>query len=318
MEDKKHFIYDIRSKDFILGLYVKYRSQMKKIAFSILNDWHEAEDAVEEAFIKIAKNYIKIINSKDYEIKKYIIVTVSNTSYKILDKKKANIYSDIGIIDEHSPPSACAEEMALSEISYNELKSVIDELSPRYKQILNMKNEGYNNKEIAEELNVKPGTIRVMLMRIRSYLNKEESMKKLFILSIFLILLMVFTTTVNASATPELSPMFIALKTHTNGLDIEGSLATCTGVATCYDGYTVRMSLYLEGYINNRWTTVSSWNGSKDIYSIVNKTSTVTSGNIYRVRSVATVYDENNKIVEAPVIYSKVAVSNWLYLMVLL
>ncbi len=131
-------------------------------------------------------------------------------------------------------------------------------------------------------------------------------MKKLFILSIFFLLLMVFTTTVNATAESELSPMFIALKTHANSLDIEGSVATCTGFATCSDSYSVRISLYLEIYSNNRWTAVNSWNGSKDIYSNVNKTATVTTGNLYRVRSVATVYDENNKIVESPVVYSKV------------
>lgn len=135
-------------------------------------------------------------------------------------------------------------------------------------------------------------------------------MKKLFILSIFFILLMVFATTVNAADESEISPMFVALKTHINNLEIEGSVATCTGFATCSDGYSVRISLYLERYTNNSWTTVSSWNGSKDIYSNVNKTATVTSGNLYRVRSVATVYDENNKIVESPVIYSKAVVSN--------
>lgn len=171
-KDQNSYIYDNHSKDFILGLYVKYKSGMNKIAFSILNDWHEAEDAVEETFINIARNYVKIINSEEYEVKKYIIVTVSNASYKILDKKKANIYSDIDMIEEYSPPSACAEEIAISEISYNELKNSIDGLNPRYRQILSMKNEGYNNKEIAEKLNVKPGTIRVMLMRIRSYLKE--------------------------------------------------------------------------------------------------------------------------------------------------
>jgi RNA polymerase sigma-70 factor (ECF subfamily) len=169
---KKDFVYDRHSKDFIIELYIKYREEMIKISFSKLNDWHEAEDAVEEAFINIAKNYSKIINSKDYEIKKYIIVTVTNTSYKILNKKKANIYSDIEIIEEHSPPSACAEEIAISEVSYKELKKSIDELSPRYKQILNMKHEGYSNKEISEKLNVKIDTIRVMLMRIRAYLKR--------------------------------------------------------------------------------------------------------------------------------------------------
>ncbi len=87
--------------------------------------------------------------------------------------------------------------------------------------------------------------------------------------------------------------MFIALKTHINNLDIEDSIVICTGSARCSNGYTVRISLYLESYSNKQWITVDNWNGSKDIYSSVNKTATVPSGNIYRVRRVATVYDEN-------------------------
>jgi len=37
-----------------------------------------------------------------------------------------------------------------------------------------MKYMGYSNNEIAEELNVKAGTIRVMLLRIRLSLKKSK------------------------------------------------------------------------------------------------------------------------------------------------
>lgn len=88
----------------------------------------------------------------------------SNTAYKILEKNKRNDYGNMDTIEECSPYVDSAEETALSEISYDELKSSVDELNPRYKLILNMKSMGYNNKEIAEELNVKSGTVRVMLV----------------------------------------------------------------------------------------------------------------------------------------------------------
>ncbi|WP_313345899.1 sigma-70 family RNA polymerase sigma factor [Sedimentibacter sp.] len=172
--DKKAFIYDNHTKDFILGLYDKYREGMLKLAFSKLNDWHDAEDAVEESFINISRNYEKIIDSKDYEIKKYIVNTVINTSYKILDKKNRNICSDIDTIEEHSPLIDSAEEVAVSEISYDELKCSVDRLSPRFRLILNMKYAGYNNKEIAEELDVNADTVRVMLFRIKATLKKSK------------------------------------------------------------------------------------------------------------------------------------------------
>ena len=173
-KDKKTFIYDKFAKVFILGLYNKYREDMLKLAFSKLNDWHEAEDAVEEAFINNAKNYKNIIDSESYEIKKYIIVTVNNISYNILSKKDRNIYCDTDIIEEYSTPTGSAEETAISLITYDEIKYSVDILNPRQKQILNMKSMGYSNKEIAETLNVKTDTIRVMLLRIRTYLKKAK------------------------------------------------------------------------------------------------------------------------------------------------
>lgn len=177
-KEKKSFIYDKRAKDFILSLYDKYREGMLKLAFSKLNDWHEAEDAVEDAFINVTRNYEKIIDSEEYEIKKYLVNTVINTSYKIIDKNKRNDYSDTDTIEERLPSVDSAEEISVSEISYDDLKSLVDKLkNPRYKLILNMKYMGYSNREIAEELNVKSGTVRVILLRIRSSLKKIKGGK---------------------------------------------------------------------------------------------------------------------------------------------
>lgn len=173
-KDKKAFIYDERSKKFILEIYDKYREGMLRLAYSKLNDWHDAEDAVEESFINIARNYEKIINSNDFEIKKYIVRTVTNTSYKIIDKKSRIDCSDADTIEKHSPLIDSAEEIALSDISYDELKYSVDELNPRCRLLLNMKYMGYSNKEIAEELDVNADTIRVMLFRIRAALKKSK------------------------------------------------------------------------------------------------------------------------------------------------
>jgi len=172
--DKKAFIYDEQAKQFILEIYDKYREGMLRLAYSKLSDWHDAEDAVEESFINIARNYEKIIDSKDCEIKKYIVRTVTNTSYKIIDKKSRSILSDIDTIEKHLQLVDSAEEIALSEISHDELKYSIDNLSPRFRLILNMKFIGYSNKEIAEELDVNADTIRVMLFRIRAVLKKSK------------------------------------------------------------------------------------------------------------------------------------------------
>ncbi len=175
MNNEKPFSFDKHSKEFICGLYGKYRKEMIRLAYSKLNDWHEAEDAVEEAFIKVAKNYQKLINSEDYEVKKYLVNTVVNTSYKILDKKNADYCGDMYTFEDNLSFVEGAEDTVFSDISYDDLKFYVDKLKPRSRLLLNMKSMGYSNREIAEELNVKPDSIRVMLLRIReSFKNFKE------------------------------------------------------------------------------------------------------------------------------------------------
>lgn len=170
---KKAFIYDRQTSEFITGIYEKYRVKMIKLAFSILNDWHEAEDAVEEAFINIARNSGKLIDSEEYQISTYLVNTVRNTSLKILVSKSKHVYSEEEM-EKHSSVCESAEEIAMSGFSYHELKDIVEELNPRFKLLLNMKYMGYSNKEISHELDVKADTVRVMLMRIRASLRKTE------------------------------------------------------------------------------------------------------------------------------------------------
>ncbi len=91
-------------------------------------------------------------------------------------------------------------------------------------------------------------------------------MKKLSILSIFFIAVIVFTASLNLVEGYEFSPTFIALERHKCDLSIEN------GSAMCYDGYTVRVTVYLQRYINSSWSTINNWTGDKDIYSFVNET----------------------------------------------
>ena len=131
-------------------------------------------------------------------------------------------------------------------------------------------------------------------------------MKKLSILSIFFVFLMLLTVTINSVEGHEISPQFIALERHKCDLSIENNIAKSIGSAMCYDGYKVKITLYLQKYINNSWTSINNWSGDKDTYSYVNETYTVSSGYKYRVKSIATVYDKTNNVIEAPVLYSDV------------
>lgn len=107
----------------------------------------------------------------------------------------------------------------------------------------------------------------------------------------------------------EVTPMFIGLVTQISDLSIEDNVATARAMASCSSNYSVRVTAYLQRYVNGGWSTVNSWTGSKGYISSVNKEATVSSGYVYRVRSVATVYDSDDKIVETVGLISQI-VSN--------
>jgi hypothetical protein len=130
-------------------------------------------------------------------------------------------------------------------------------------------------------------------------------MKKISVLFVFLTLLLTFTVITNSVEGIELNPAYIALESHQCNFNIDKGIAALAGDAKCSNCYKVKLTLYLQRYANNSWVNIDSWSGNKDIYSYVNETSTVSSGYTYRVKSVAIVYDKNNKIIEESTLYSK-------------
>lgn len=65
-------------------LYEKYRHLMLKVAYDVLRDNYLAEDAVHEAFIKVAKNMEKI-----GETKRYLITITKNSTIDIYRKRSS-------------------------------------------------------------------------------------------------------------------------------------------------------------------------------------------------------------------------------------
>ncbi len=72
-------------------LYTKYRQNMYAVAYSILHNTEDAEDAVHQAFIAIANNFEKIRQIPCQEIKAYIVVIIRNTSIDNYNRNKKKL-----------------------------------------------------------------------------------------------------------------------------------------------------------------------------------------------------------------------------------
>lgn len=80
-------------------IYEKYRYLMMKVAHDVLKDNFLAEDAVHEAFIKIAHNMQNIHDVESVETKRYLIIVAKNAAIDIYRSRKKQMKEEM-FIDE--------------------------------------------------------------------------------------------------------------------------------------------------------------------------------------------------------------------------
>ena len=148
-------------------LYYSYRNLMYYIARDILHDDGLAEDAVQEAFYRLVKNFSKIGEVNCNKTKKYIVLIIRSTAIDIYRKqtgKEAVLSEEWQTADE-----SCAEESVQDRVL-----QAIHELKPAYADILLMKYvQGLDNHEIAVLLKKREGAVRVSLSRAKKELEKK-------------------------------------------------------------------------------------------------------------------------------------------------
>lgn len=155
-------------------IYLTYKSKMYSIAFSILRNREDAEDAVMDSVYKIVKN-ISVFNGIDKsKTESLIVIIVRNTAINRYNYNKYREYDPIDgatmLIPDDSPNPA---DNIIEQEQYNELLNKIRSLDSLYRDVLLMKYlYGYDNATIASLAGVSESTVRVRLMRARKLLDE--------------------------------------------------------------------------------------------------------------------------------------------------
>ncbi|MBQ8503453.1 MAG: sigma-70 family RNA polymerase sigma factor [Clostridia bacterium] len=156
-------------------IYTLYRKKMWYAANSVLSDPHLAEDAVHNAFIGIAKN-IKRIESADSAKTLYYVITASkNAAIDISRKNKGIIETDVDELYDVSDKESSSFDKVFETEDF--IVKTLAAMPTIYKDVLYLLIvEQMSEKEIAELLGRKPGTVHQQVRRGRMIL-KEELMK---------------------------------------------------------------------------------------------------------------------------------------------
>jgi RNA polymerase sigma-70 factor (ECF subfamily) len=152
-EDKRKFVI----------LYEKYRYLMLRVAHDVLGDHYLAEDAVHEAFIKVALNMGKIGDVNAQETKRYLITITKNATIDIYRKRRSQMNREI-FVDELSENEVPLTYME-TDVD-NRVLDILKSLPVKYRDVFLLKYASkLDNDEIADILKISEGALRQRLAR---------------------------------------------------------------------------------------------------------------------------------------------------------
>jgi RNA polymerase sigma-70 factor (ECF subfamily) len=158
------------------NLYSQYASNMLGLCYRYTKSLHDAEDVLQEGFIKVFKNLHQY--KRDGELGAWIRRIMVNTALTYLTKH--NRYKNEMNLNDVSLHPLENEETEL-RINVKDLVEQIRNLPASYQTIFNLVAvEGYSQMEIAEMLQTNVNTVRSQYSRGRAMLIKaieQENIK---------------------------------------------------------------------------------------------------------------------------------------------
>ena len=148
-------------------LYDTYRNVMFSVAYRILQNPQDVEDAVHQAFVSILQNLNKIKAVDAPATKAYVMIIAERKAIDMLRMNSRCVSSDeietmpgidIPLPGDHGLADAMAQ------------------LPAKYRQLLLLRfDQGYTTKEIAQLLEMEPDTVQKSIWRAKQMLKKALS-----------------------------------------------------------------------------------------------------------------------------------------------
>jgi RNA polymerase sigma-70 factor (ECF subfamily) len=155
--------------------YHLYKKDLMYVANNILNDYHEAEDVVQSAFIKFADYVDEEIDVKCHKTKALIVIIVRSLSINIYKQRKRRNTASFDDLEEvlQDEVMISPEVNILRLDKTHEMAKILSKINPSYADILTLKyTYEYTNSEIAGMLSIIEVNVRKRLSRAKKALKK--------------------------------------------------------------------------------------------------------------------------------------------------
>ncbi|MCX6287038.1 MAG: sigma-70 family RNA polymerase sigma factor [Bacteroidetes bacterium] len=150
------------------ALYKAYSARMYGICLRYAGNRMEAEDILQEGFIKVFKNlsHLHSREALDAWIRRIMVNTAINYYTKQL-----KFQNEVSL--KYDSSDATIQEDALSKLSYNELLRILQGLPTGYRTVFNLYViDGYSHREIGEMLGIAENTSKSQLWRAKASMKK--------------------------------------------------------------------------------------------------------------------------------------------------
>lgn len=156
-------------------LFEKYHSLLYRISFDILKDTFLAEDALQEAYLKIARNIGKISDPESERTKCYLIKIIKSTALDLYRRNAKRREREVLVNGwEDNLPGT-----ELRNDTEGILRELLVTLPVKYRSVYILKYVNrMDNVRIAEELGIKETNVRQRLLRGKKILIKKLEKKE--------------------------------------------------------------------------------------------------------------------------------------------
>ncbi len=163
------------SKDAFKQLYNQYADRIHRFAYGYLKSDFDAEELVQEVFIKLWNNRQKLDSSQN--LKSYFFKIAVNTVYDFIRRKNVEQAFQEFLATESSSSNETWQEVVYQDM-LSQIERFIKMMPEQRQRIFSLSREkGLSNDEIAEALNLSKRTVENQLYRATAFLKKNLKME---------------------------------------------------------------------------------------------------------------------------------------------
>ena len=175
-------IIDQTNGKFFSDLYKEYGKKSYYIALKIVMNHHDAEEVVQDTFLKIYKVIEKVHNLPREKIAPFIVICIKHTAFDLIEKKRKRvetvdlIYDDDGEEKEYevADDSPLPDEIVISKERAVNLGRCIDSLSEKQRHIILLRYYyGLSEKEIAGLMSMTESAVSSCVDRAKKSLREK-------------------------------------------------------------------------------------------------------------------------------------------------